>query len=102
MPRITHYKSPCPEGVNSQILQMVVDYLTDISAVGLGPSNLLYNVYQYAVGYEVHLYLEALNGEKGTEVELLVATDDDDPEQVLGPRPMALMSVRLSTTICRI
>ena len=84
MPRITHYKSPCPESVNSQILQLVVDYLTDISAVGLGPSNLLYNVYQYAVGYEVHLYLEALNGEKGTDVELLVATDDDDPEQVIG------------------
>jgi hypothetical protein len=62
----------------------VVDYLTDISAVGLGPSNLLYNVYQYAVGYEVHLYLEALNGEKGTEVELLVATAEDDPEQVTG------------------
>ena len=84
MYRITHYKTPCPEAVNSQILQMVVDYLTDISAVGLGPSNLLYNVYQYAVGYEVHLYLEALNGEKGTEVELLVATDEEDPEQVIG------------------
>lgn len=84
MPRITHYTSPCPESVNSQILQMVVDYLTDISAVGLGPSNLLYNVYQYAVGYEVHLYLEALNGQKGTEVELLVATYDEDPEQVIG------------------
>ncbi|HEX4549449.1 GNAT family N-acetyltransferase [Pseudomonas sp.] len=84
MPRITHYKTPCPESVNSQILQLVVDYLTDISAVGLGPSNLLYNVYQYAVGYEVHLYLEALNGEKGTEVELLVATDEGDPEQVTG------------------
>ena len=84
MHRITHYKTPCPEAVNSQILQMVVDYLTDISAVGLGPSNLLYNVYQYAVGYEVHLYLEALNGEKGTEVELLVATAEDDPEQVTG------------------
>ncbi|MBV4457837.1 GNAT family N-acetyltransferase [Pseudomonas sp. COR58] len=84
MPRITHFKSPCPEGINSQILQMVVDYLTDISAIGLGPSNLLYNVYQYAVGYEVHLYLEALNGEKGTEAELLVATDEDDPEQVAG------------------
>ena len=81
---ITHYKSPCPEAVNSQILQMVVDYLTDISAVGLGPSNLLYNVYQYAIGYEVHLYLEALNGAKGIGVELLVATDLDDPDKVVG------------------
>ena len=84
MPQITHFKTSCPEHINSQILQMVVDNLTDISMVAIPPSNLLYNVYQYAVGYEMHLYLEALNGEKGTEVELLVATDDDDPEQVIG------------------
>jgi len=84
MPQITHFKTPCPEHINSQILQMVVDYLTDISLVAIPPSNLLYNVYQYAIGYEVHLYLEALNGAKGLAVELLVATDDDDPEKVLG------------------
>ncbi|MEX5685933.1 GNAT family N-acetyltransferase [Pseudomonas silesiensis] len=84
MPQITHYQAPCPEPVNSQILQMVVDYLTDISMVAIPPSNLLYNLYQYAIGYEVHLYLEALNGAKGIAVELLVATDDDDPEKVVG------------------
>ncbi|MGE7955349.1 GNAT family N-acetyltransferase [Pseudomonas sp. NPDC089530] len=84
MPTFSHFQTPCPEAVNSQILQMVVDYLSDISAVALPPSNLLYNVYQYAIGYEVHLYLAALDGSKGIAVELLVATDDDDPEQVLG------------------
>ncbi|AJO79628.1 MULTISPECIES: GNAT family N-acetyltransferase [Pseudomonas] len=84
MPILSHFQTPCPEAVNSQILQMVVDYLSDISAVALPPSNLLYNIYQYAVGYEVHLYLEALNGAKGIAVELLVAFDEDDPEQVLG------------------
>ena len=84
MPQITHYKTPCPESVNSQILQMVVDNLTDISMVAIAPSNLLYNVYQYAIGYEVHLYLEALNGTKGIEVELIVATDLDDPDKVAG------------------
>ncbi|QJC80439.1 GNAT family N-acetyltransferase [Pseudomonas umsongensis] len=84
MPQITHYKTPCPESVNSQILQMVVDNLTDISMVAIAPSNLLYNVYQYALGYEVHLYLEALNGTKGIEVELIVATDLDDPDKVTG------------------
>ena len=62
----------------------MVDNLTDISMVAIPPSNLLYNVYQYAIGYEVHLYLEALNGTKGVAVELLVATDEDDPEQVVG------------------
>ena len=82
--QITHYKTPCPEPVASQILQLVVDNLTDISMVAIPPSNLLYNVYQYAIGYEVHLYLEALNGEKGIAVELLVATDVDDPQTVAG------------------
>jgi ribosomal protein S18 acetylase RimI-like enzyme len=84
MPLISHFKTPCPEHINSQILQMVVDNLTDVSMVAIPPSNLLYNLYQYAIGYEVHLYLQALNGEKGIAVELIVATDEDDPEKVLG------------------
>lgn len=84
MPIISHFQTPCPEAVNSQILQMVVDYLTDISAVAIPPSNLLYNIYQYAIGYEVHLYLQALDGSRGIAVELLVASDEDDPQQVLG------------------
>ncbi|KRP71684.1 GNAT family N-acetyltransferase [Pseudomonas paralactis] len=74
---LTRYTTPCPEPVNSQILQMVVDNLTDISSVALAPSNLLYNIYQYAIGFEVHLYLEALNGEKGIAVELVVAMRDE-------------------------
>ena len=81
---LTHYTTPCPEPVNSQILQMVVDYLTDISSVALPPSNLLYNVYQYAIGYEVHLYLEAVGGAKGIAVELIVAMDEQDPAKVIG------------------
>lgn len=81
---LSHYQTPCPEPINSQILQMVVDYLTDISMVALAPSNLLYNVYQYAIGYEVHLYLEALDGTKGIAVELIVALDSSDPSKVIG------------------
>ncbi|WP_439855416.1 GNAT family N-acetyltransferase [Pseudomonas yamanorum] len=79
---LTHYETPCPEPINAQILQMVVDYLTDISMVAIPPSNLLYNVYQYAIGYEVHLYLEALGGSKGIAVELIVALDAQG--QVIG------------------
>ena len=79
---LTHYETPCPEPINAQILQMVVDCLTDISMVAIPPSNLLYNVYQYAIGYEVHLYLEALDGSKGIAVELIVALDAQ--EQVIG------------------
>jgi GNAT superfamily N-acetyltransferase len=73
---LTHYATPCPEPINGQILQMVVDNLTDISMVAIPPSNLLYNVYQYAIGYEVHLYLEAVGGSKGIAVEVIVAVDE--------------------------
>ncbi|TFY91318.1 N-acetyltransferase [Pseudomonas kairouanensis] len=78
---LTRYTTPCPEPINAQILQLVVDNLTDISSIALPPSNLLYNIYQYAIGFEVHLYLEALNGQKGVAVELVVATQ---AEKVIG------------------
>ncbi|AZF32525.1 Acetyltransferase, GNAT family [Pseudomonas sp. R4-35-07] len=74
---LTRYTMPCPEPINSQILQLVVDNLTDISSVALAPSNLLYNIYQYAIGFEVHLYLEALDGSKGISVELVVAMQEE-------------------------
>ncbi|WP_419737565.1 GNAT family N-acetyltransferase [Pseudomonas sp. COR18] len=81
---LTRLQTPPPESIKSQILQMVVDYFTDISQVALPPSNPLYNLYQYGVGYEVHLYLEAMDGSKGIPAELVVALDDEDPSQVLG------------------
>ncbi|QHF02768.1 GNAT family N-acetyltransferase [Pseudomonas asturiensis] len=77
-------QSPPPEFIRSQIQQMVVDYVTDISLVAIVPSNPLYNLYQYGVGYEVHLYLNAMDGSGSMAVELIVALDDDDPETVLG------------------
>lgn len=84
MSTITLFETPPPEPVKSQILQMVVDYLTDISMVAIAPSNPLYNLYQYGIGYEVHLYLDAMDGSKGIPVELIVASDAQDPSRVVG------------------
>ncbi|MFJ4143628.1 GNAT family N-acetyltransferase [Pseudomonas sp. NPDC089734] len=84
MSTVTLFETTPPEFIKSQILQMVVDYLTDISMVAIAPSNPLYNLYQYGVGYEVHLYLEAMNGSRGIPVELMVALDDEDPSIVTG------------------
>ena len=81
---LTHFDTPCSEPINSQILQIVVDHLTDISAMEIAPSNVLYSIYQYAIGFEVHLYLQALDGSKGITVELLVATDPHAPDTVTG------------------
>jgi len=84
MPTIMLLQTPPPEFIRSQIQQMIVDYVTDVSLVAIAPSNPLYNLYQYGVGYEVHLYLNAMDGSKDLAVELIVALDDEDPETVLG------------------
>ena len=81
---LTHLSSPPPESLKSQVLQMVVDYFSDISPVPLTPSNPLYQLYQYVIGFEVHLYLQAMNGEANGPAQLLLALDDEDPSQVLG------------------
>jgi ribosomal protein S18 acetylase RimI-like enzyme len=84
MHSLIHLDTPPPEFIDSQIMQMVVDYVTDISMVAIAPSNPLYKLYQYGIGYEVHMYLEAMNGAKGIAVELIVALDPEDPQQVAG------------------
>lgn len=81
---LTHFDGPVSEPVNSQIVQMVVDQITELSMMDITPSNLLYNIYQYTLGFEVHLYLEALGGTKGIAVELIIATDDQAPDTVTG------------------
>jgi GNAT superfamily N-acetyltransferase len=84
MPTLMLLQTPPPEFIRTQIQQMVVDYVTDVSAVAITADNPLYQLYQYGVGYEVHLYLNAMDGSREIPVELIVALDDDDPEIVLG------------------
>ncbi len=84
MASLIHLNNPPPESLKSQILQMVVDYLGDISPVSLTPSNPLYQLYQYVIGYEMHLYLQAMDSALDTSAQLLLALDDLDPSLVLG------------------
>ncbi|HLD66349.1 MAG TPA: GNAT family N-acetyltransferase, partial [Pseudomonas sp.] len=79
-----HLDNPPPESLKSQVLQMVVDYFSDISPVSLTPSNPLYQLYQYVIGFEVHLYLQAMDAARETSARLILALDDQDPSQVLG------------------
>ncbi|MBU0903445.1 MAG: GNAT family N-acetyltransferase [Gammaproteobacteria bacterium] len=81
---LVHLDTPPPESLKSQVLQMVVDYLSDISPVSLTPSNPLYQLYQYVIGYEMHLYLQAMDSELESSARLILALDDQDPSHVLG------------------
>lgn len=73
-----------PESIKSQIMQMVIDYVTELSMVAIAPSNPLYPLYQYGVGHEVHQYVQAMDGSRGIAVELIVALDAEDPSIVIG------------------
>ena len=81
---LTHLNTPPPESLKSQVLQMVVDYLSDISAVSLPPGNPLYPLYQYVVGLEVHRYLDSMDGAQAGKPELILALDGVDPATLLG------------------
>jgi GNAT superfamily N-acetyltransferase len=81
---LTQLNSPPPEALKSQVLQMMVDYLSDISPVSLTPSNPLYQLYQYVIGYQMHLYLQAMDSALDSTAQLILALDDLDPSQVLG------------------
>nr|WP_298146373.1 GNAT family N-acetyltransferase [uncultured Pseudomonas sp.] len=81
---LVQLNTPPPESLKSQVLQMVVDYLSDISPVSLTPSNPLYQLYQYVIGYEMHLYLQAMDSNLDSSARLTLALDDLDPSQVLG------------------
>ncbi len=81
---LVHLETPPPESLKSQVLQLVVDDFSDISPVPLTPSNPLYQLYQYVIGYEVHLYLQAMDSALASTARLILALDDEDPSQVLG------------------
>ncbi|MBA1183573.1 GNAT family N-acetyltransferase [Stutzerimonas nitrititolerans] len=81
---LTHLDTPPPESMKSQVLQMVVDYFSDISAVSLTSGNPLYPLYQYVVGFEVHRYLDSMDGAQAGKPELIMALDADDPARLLG------------------
>jgi GNAT superfamily N-acetyltransferase len=81
---LVHLDTPPPESLKDQVLQMVVDYFRDISPVPVTADNPLYQLYQYVIGFEVHLYLQAMNGTATSPTQLILALDDEDPSQVLG------------------
>ena len=73
-----------PETFQEQIRQLVIDHVGQLSSVGIAQDNLLYPLYQYGVGWEVHQYLMALDGTRGLDVELVLALDAEAPDRLVG------------------
>lgn len=73
-----------PESFQNQIRQLVIEQVGELSSVAIAADNPLYPLYQYALGLEVHQYLQALDGTRGLAVELILALEADAPDRLLG------------------
>lgn len=77
-------ETPPTDDVTRQILEMVVGNLTDLSMLGVPPSNPLYGVYSWALPYEISLYITRIGQIPTAPVELIVAYDDGNDTDVVG------------------
>ncbi|MBM5458638.1 GNAT family N-acetyltransferase [Pseudomonas sp. P66] len=84
MPITLFNETSPPATVSNQVCQMVATYLTDLSMLAVPASNLLFEVYEWALPCEVYVYLQWIGQPENPPVELLVAFDDEEPFEVVG------------------
>jgi GNAT superfamily N-acetyltransferase len=84
MPTVLHHENPPSIQESQQIIELVAANLTELSMQGIQPSNPLYEVYSWGLSAEIAQYLHGIGQRPDVPVELIVAYDDDNPEQVLG------------------
>lgn len=81
---ITHYKTPPSGRILQQIIQITVNNVPALHMVAPQPSNPLYPVYEFALAAEIEIYVQRLGESDPHRGNLVVATDDSDPDRVVG------------------
>lgn len=84
MIKITHYSKTPQEHIGMQIVSMATENFTEISLHGTPPSNPLYPVHQAVLAFEIGTYLHAMGESPERPIGLYVATEEDDPNLVIG------------------
>ncbi|WP_213664172.1 GNAT family N-acetyltransferase [Stutzerimonas stutzeri] len=79
-----HHVSPPSQSIGIQLLQMVEEYVTDLSMLSVPASNPLYEVYRWALPIEVGAYIQRIGMNPNEPVELLLAVDEADPKVLVG------------------
>ncbi|MDH4602331.1 GNAT family N-acetyltransferase [Pseudomonas syringae] len=79
-----YYTHPISQDVGDQVVQLVADNVTELSLNSVPPSNLLYEIFHWALPAEVGVYLSRIALVPGEPVELLVAFDEVDTDVVTG------------------
>lgn len=62
--------------ITHQVVELAIDNLTDITLLAVQPSNLMYEVYRYAIGVEIGVYVEHIGQTGDIKVEMVVAADE--------------------------
>lgn len=67
-----------------QVSAMGAEYTQDLSISGVGPSSPLFGIYQGILVTELGTYMASIGRQGVPQGELIIATDDEAPNQVLG------------------
>jgi GNAT superfamily N-acetyltransferase len=84
MPITLYHDAPPSQTVGNQILKLVEDNVTDLSMLSVPPSNLLYDIYRWALPVEVGAYMQRIGAFPNEPVELLVAFDETNSHEMIG------------------
>lgn len=84
MPITRYHAHPISQDIGDQIVRLAADNVTDLSQNSVPPSNLLYEIFQWALPTEIGAYMSRIAEVPGEPVELLVAFDEVDNEVVTG------------------
>lgn len=84
MTNIAVYKKSIPGHVLEQVVDLVRANLTDLSMHAIPQSNYMFAVYQYAIAFEVRMYLDVIAYTQKIPAEVAIAYADDNPAKVVG------------------
>ncbi|CAD0266034.1 Acetyltransferase (modular protein) [Pseudomonas veronii] len=85
MPQIVTYTTKVPHAVAAQIGQIVQDNVTDLSMLGVPPSNAGYPLYQHTLSTEILMYVGRVGQlEEEAPVRLVAAFADEAQKNVIG------------------
>lgn len=84
MKTVLHNETIPSDRVLEQILVIVTDNLTELSMLGVPPSNPFYGLYCWTLQFEISLYITRIGKMPSAPVEVIVAYDDDNDTDVVG------------------
>ncbi|WP_409263141.1 GNAT family N-acetyltransferase [Pseudomonas putida] len=85
MPQFVTYTTKVPHAVAAQIQQIVQDNVTDLSMLGVPPSNAGYPLYQHTLSTEILMYVGRVGQfEEEAPVRLVAAFADEAQKNVIG------------------